>query len=314
MRYSNSWRRVVLGGCLILGWAWLHGFWRKEVGNLTGEAKWVWVTTELERPYPTRAVFVATLAVAEPGPGALLKVAADREYVAWVNDVAAACGWSRPGFRLDVYDISHLLRPGKNRLRIEVRSPTPVGGLLAAVDLPKQATNAVVTGRDFLLESKAGLMPPPVVWGSPPRYPWAYPRAFSRPRTLDQLLVEEPLVAAPPTPIAPKSYLYLFPTPVFGYTVMYPRGGGWLWYAIGSSGESLEELKERLQPFLGTPEVFLDPEPRWVGQVLVVAAAPPGDVEVWPVAEPFRARAPGVVPGKLAPLPRTRWSYRNPPE
>lgn len=312
-RWSGWWRVLSLA-CVVLGWAWVHGFWRKEVGNLTGDAQWIWVTAELERPYPTRAVFVTAFEVVEPGPGALLKVAADREYVAWVNDVAAACGWSRPGFRLDVYDISHLLRPGKNRVRIEVRSPTPVGGLLAAVDLPGQKTNAVVTGRDFLLESKTGLVPPPVVWGSPPRYPWAYPRAFSRPRTLDQLLVEEPVIFGPPAPLGPNSYLYRLETPVFGYVVVQPQAGGWLWYAAGSNGDSPEALREGLQPFLGAPEVLLDPEPRWVNQVLVVAKGKPRVVEVWPVAEPFRARAPGVVPGKHAPLPRTRWSYRNPPE
>ncbi|KDA53214.1 hypothetical protein EG19_06930 [Thermoanaerobaculum aquaticum] len=311
---GSRWRRVFSWGFLLLGWAWLHGFWRQEVGNLTGEARWVWVTAELERPYPTRGVFVATFAVAEPGPGALLKVAADREYVAWVNNVPAACGWSRPGFRLDVYGISHLLRPGENRVRIEVRSPTPVGGLLASVDLPGQKTNAVVTGRDFLLETREGPVPPPVVWGSPPRYPWSFPRAFSRPRTLDQLLVEEPVAFGPPTPMGPKTYLYRLETPVFGYVVVHPEESGWVWYAAGANGEDLAALKERLQPFLGAPEVLLDPEPRWVSQVLVVAKGKPRAVEVWPVAEPFRARAPGVVPGKHAPLPRTRWSYRNPPE
>lgn len=314
MRRWDVWRKALSLGCVVLGWAWLHGFWRKEVGNLTGQARWIWVTAELERPYPTRAVFVAAFEVGEPGPGALLKVAADRDYVAWVNGVASACGWSRPGFRLDVYDISHLLRPGKNRVRIEVRSPTPVGGLLAALDLPGQKTNAVVTGRDFLLESKNGLVTPPVVWGAPPRYPWAYPRVFSRPRTLDQLLVEEPQPAALAAQVGARSYLYVFPTQVFGYVVVHPQVGGWLWYASGSSGETLEALRERLQPFLGAPEVLLDPEPGWVSQVLVVGAAPPKIVEVWPVAGPFRARAPGVVPGKHAPLPRTRWSYRNPPE
>lgn len=305
---------LLFGAGLVLAWSLLHGFWRREVGNLTGEARWVWVTRDLERPYPSRGAFVASFTVSEPGPGALLKVCADREYVAWLNGVAAACGWSRPGFRLDVYDVSHLLRPGANRLRIEVRSPTPVGGLLASLDLPGQRSNAVITGRDFFLETRGGLVPPPVVWGSPPRYPWGYPRVFSRPRTLDQLLVEEPVIAGHPVQLGPKSYLYRLPSMVFGYLVVQPSSSGWLWYAGGASGEDAGRLRERLQVFTGAPEVLLDPQPQWIEAILIVAGQPPTRVEVWPVAEPFRARAPGVVPGKLAPLPRTSWSYRNPPE
>ncbi|MDW7967874.1 MAG: hypothetical protein RMI39_07105 [Thermoanaerobaculum sp.] len=245
---------LLLWTFLLSSWAILHGFWRRQVGNLTGEARWVWVTQQLERPYPTRAVFVAPFSLPEPRPGVLLKVAADREYVAWVNGVLAACGWSRPGFRLDVYDVSHLVRPGRNALRLEVRSPTPVGGVLAAVDLPGVGKNALITGRDFFLEERSSLVPPPVVWGPPPRYPWGYPRLLSRPRTLDQLLVADPINVGPPRQVQGHTYLYQLDPPVFGYLWLIPDGAGWVWYAVGGGGEDLGPLRERFQVHIGAPK------------------------------------------------------------
>lgn len=87
-----------------------------------------------------------------------------------------------------------------------------------------------------------------------------------------------------------------------------------MWYAVGREGEGLAELRERLGVCTGAKAALWDPEPQWVSQVLVVAAKAPEAVEVFPVVERFRARAPGVAPGKLGPVPRTRWSFRNPPE
>lgn len=314
--WDGRWLRSMATFALAVGgWAWLHSFWRSELYHLTGEAQWVWVTKELERPYPTQGVFEARFQLAQPGPGALLKVCADREYVAWVNGVVAGVGWSRPGFRLDVYDVSHLLRPGSNSVRIEVRSPTPVGGLLAALDLPGGKKNAVLSGRDFLLvESSGRRVPAPVVWGRPPRYPWAYPRPMPRPRTLDQIFLEEPVALSQAQQVAPRSWLFRLNQPIFGYVRIVPSGEGWLWYAVGREGEGLAELRERIGVYTASPNELWDPEPQWVSQVLVVARSAPAGVEVFPVLERFRARAPGAVQGKLGPVPRTRWRFRNPPE
>ncbi len=312
---EGLWRRLFLAAAVLAGWWWLHSFWRQQISHFTGEAKWVWVTHELQRTYPTRAVFVAHFSLERVGPGALLKVCADREYVATVNGVVAACGWSRPGFRLDVFDVSHLLHPGRNSVRLEVRSPTPVGGLLASLDLPGGRRNAVVTGRHFLLLRRDGsLTPPPVVWGQPPRYPWGYPEVFPRPRTLDQTVVEEPIRLEVVSPLRGQLFLYRLARPVFGYVWVLPAGDGWTWVSLGREGEDLGELRERLVPFTGAPDPLLCPDPQWVSQVLVVARQRPLAVEVWPVPEAFRSRAPGAVPGRLGPVPRTHWRFRNPPE
>lgn len=312
---AGWWRR--LGGWILasLGVLWLHGFWLGQLNHLTGEARWVWVTQEIERPYPVRGVFAASFTVSQLGPGALLKISGDREYVARVNGIVAGCGWSRPGFRLDVYDISHLLRPGLNTLELEVRSPTSVGGLLAAVDLPAQGKNVLVTGRDFfLVQEKDQRFPPPVVWGSPPRFPWGYPRLMSRPRTIDQVVLEVPVRLSGPSSLAPNGLLYALEAPIFGYLWVEPGDNSWLWYAVGEGEKSLQELRKNLTVFTGAPEGLLNPEPQWVSQILLIAKKPPKTVEIWPVAQRFRSQAPGFVPGKYAPVPRTRWYFRNPPE
>lgn len=313
---AGGWWRKFRGWTLVLiGALWLHSFWLGQLNHFTGEARWVWVTQELERPYPVRGVFEASFTISQLGPGALLKVTGDREYVARVNGVVAGCGWSRPGFRLDVYDISHLLRTGLNTVAIEVRSPTSVGGLLAAVDLPAQGKNVLVTGRDFfLVQEKHRRIPPPVIWGSPPRFPWGYPRPTSRPRTIDQVVLADPVPLPSPLLLSPNGLLYTLEVPIFGYLWVEPGDGGWLWYAIGQGEESPQELRRNLMAFTGPPDGLLNPEPVWVRKVLLMAKRPPVSVEIWPVAERFRNQAPGVVLGKYGPVPRTRWNFRNPPE
>ena len=105
-----------------------HRFWMRQLSHLTGDAEWVWTTDVLSRLHPTTGLFVAGLRLDAPPGAALLKVCGDREYVVWINGTAAACGWSRPGFRLDMYDVAHLLRQGSNVLAFEVRSAAETGG------------------------------------------------------------------------------------------------------------------------------------------------------------------------------------------
>ena len=303
----------------------VHAFWERELSHLTGPARWIWVTNELDEVHPQAALFVASLRLDAPPRGALLKVCGDREYVVYVNGTAAACGWSRPGFRLDLFDVGHLLRQGENVIAAEVRSPTPVGGLLLALDVAGVGRNVLVSGPAFAVRPHFSLAahapsdaPVPVDWGRPPRFPWGYPKPLSHPRTLDEALVEDPVrVAAGAIRALPGGGWELpLPHPVFGYLWLEFAGGGAAYVATtaGAPGD-LRALRDGAQPVVRVDgqRRWLDPEPRLIERVYVFGVRPPPAAEVWPVGEEVSSTAPGVVPGSFGPVPRTRWTTRTPP-
>jgi hypothetical protein len=311
---------VMVGGLV------LHRFWRGQLSHITGGAEWVWVTDALERTYPTSGLFVTTLYLDDPPTRALLKVCGDREYVVYVNGSAAACGWSRPGFRLDLYDVAHLLRQGENVLAAEVRSPTPVGGLLLALDVGDVGRNVVVSGPQFvcrehfsLAASASGDRPIPVVWGAPPHYPWGYPEPVSRPRTLDEAMVEEPIrVQRSNARALPHGgWEFDLPRPVSGYLWLEFEEDGQAFVATADDIAAVDVagLREAAQPVvrLEGQHRWLDPFPRRIAAVLIFGRHEPSTVEIWPLPEEFSSTAPGVVRGTHGPALRMRWMIRNPP-
>jgi hypothetical protein len=66
---------------------------------------------------------------------ARILVLGDEQYQVHLNGVWVGGGSYQPGEPADHYDVSGLLRPGLNRLVVEARSATGVGGVLAALYL-----------------------------------------------------------------------------------------------------------------------------------------------------------------------------------
>lgn len=304
----------------------MHRFWASSLSHLTGSAQWIWTTDVLEEVHPEAGLFVASLALDEPPSGALLKICGDREYVVYVNDTVAGCGWSRPGFRLDLYDVAHLLHQGDNVVAVEVRSPTPVGGLLLALDVAGVGTNVLVSGPDFRLRRRFALGRPspsdavvPVTWGLPPRFPWSYPVPQSHPRTIDEMVVEDPVrvEAREATREPGGGRVFRLPSTVLGYLVLELDGEGAgavatasdpRWNDPGAAREAAQ-LVVRLRG----QRRWLDPEPRQLGTVMVFGLASVTAVEVWPISEELSSTAPGAGADMPAPAQRRRWTTRNPP-
>jgi hypothetical protein len=322
-------QRLALGGVAVavtLAAITVHAFWTRELSHLTGRAQWIWVTDVLTPIHPQSALFVARLHLDAPPPAALLKVCGDREYVVYINGTAAACGWSRPGFRLDLYDVGHLLRQGENVIAAEVRSPTPVGALLLALDVDGKGRNVLVSGPAFLSRSEFSLAPSdpsdrpiPVRWGTPPRYPWGYPKPEPHPRTLDETVVEDPvrIRASSARVLAGGGWEFVLQRPVYGY----------LWLEFGGDGPAFavtagpnDEGSPATWRNDAAPVVrvrgerrWLDPQPRLISRIYVFGPLEPKAAEVWPVSEEFSSTAPGVVQGSFGPVPRTRWTTRTHP-
>ena len=305
----------------------VHGFWERELSHLTGPAQWIWVTDELDELHPQGALFVASLRLDGPPPTALLKVCGDREYVVYVNGTPAACGWSRPGFRLDLYDIAHLLRQGSNVIAAEVRSPTPAGALLLALDVDGVGRNVLTSGPEFVARSRFSLGPHdpldsavPVRWGPPPRFPWGYPKPLSHPRTLDEVVVEDPvrIDASAIRSLPAGGWEIALSRPVFGYLWLEFDGDGQAFVAVPARDGSADprSLRDEAHPAIRIrgQRRWLEPEPRMISKVYVLGLQRPVGAEVWPVSEDVSSTAPGVVPGSYGPVPRTRWTTRTRPE
>jgi hypothetical protein len=317
---------AALAAGVMLGVITVHGFWTRELSHLTGDAQWIWVTDVLSPIHTQSALFVATLDLHAPPPGALLKVCGDREYVIYINGTPAACGWSRPGFRLDLYDVGHLLRQGENVIAAEVRSPTPVGALLLALDVDGVGRNVLVSGPRFVARTEFSLSatdptdrPIPVRWGMPPRFPWGYPKPVPRPRTLDESVVEDPLKvsASSARALTGGGWVFALPHPVYGYLWLEFRADGSA-FAVAAGPEekkSTSEWRGEASPVVRVrgQRRWLDPQPRLISSVYVFGAQEPTAVEVWPVSEEFSSTAPGVVQGSFGPVPRTRWTTRTHP-
>jgi len=315
---------LVLACAIFLAGYAVNRFWTRELSHLTGSAEWIWTTSALEQVKPTAALFVARLDLETPPPSALLKVCGDQEYVVYLNGSPAACGWSRPGFRLDLYEVGHLLKQGRNVIAVEVRSPTPVGGLLLALDVEGVGPNVLVSGPAFALRQRFALGPNdpsdvhvPVRWGKPPRYPWDYPRALPRPYTLDEIVREDPVRVDTGEAVRRDggAWRFALPRPTFGYL--------WVEFADDTdasvateapvSGGDLARAESEARPIVRVvgERRWLDPQPRSIGQVFVFSGRAPRSVEVWPVAEELSSVAPGLVPGRFGPVPRIRSMTRS---
>jgi len=303
----------------------VHGFWERELSHLTGPAQWIWVTDALETLHPQAALFVATLHLDGPPPSALLKVCGDREYVVYVNGTPAVCGWSRPGYRLDLFDVAHLLKQGDNVIAAEVRSPTPAGALLLALDVEGVGRNVLASGPAFSARATFSLaahdpldQPVPVRWGAPPRFPWGYPKPLSHPRTLDEVVVED-AVRAEIRAVPDGGWEVSFPRPVFGYLWLEFQGDGLGFVATPDGDGPFPDLRwmrgqAHFAVRLRGQRRWLEPEPRRFAKVYVFGMQRPVAAEVWPVGEDASSTAPGVVPGSFGPVPRTRWTTQTHPE
>jgi len=303
----------------------VHRFWVAELSHVTGEAQWMWVTDQLERVSPTHGLFVASFSLPAPPREALLKICGDREYVVYANGTPAACGWSRPGFRLDLYDIGHLLRQGDNVLAVEVRSPTPVGGVLLALDVAGVGANVVTSGRSFVLRRRFSLgarepddHPVPVLWGRPPRQPWGYPQMVSHPRTLDEVMVLDPIRLEQRDGVAlPRGGMrFELPEEVEGYLWLERGGDGEVYLATGHEGDLDDAAaRARAQAVVSGrgQDRWLDPMPRRLRSVWVFARELPAAVEIWPLPSELRSGAPGLVVENGVAIERTLWTRHFPP-
>ena len=172
----------------------------------TGAAEWIWADVAPD------AGWVGFLAVRDfwideiPEGSVTMLLAADEEYVAYLNGLPVGSGSYRTGGGVDGYEVSKILVEGENRLLIELRSAHSVGGLLLSMS---SSDGHIVTSdaswkvlREYREKDKWPGTPvdglkPVRVWGPPPAGRWGWPRpVVPRPRLQRQLLARRPLPAS----------------------------------------------------------------------------------------------------------------------
>jgi hypothetical protein len=142
----------------------------------TGDARWIWASAARESPEAAPMHFVASRDFARPATSAgraQARIFVDRSYVLWINGVRMGEGEQKPGDRLDTYDVSQVLKSGRNRVSIEASSPTGVGGILFWLD--PGGGPAVVSDSTWEISGSEGKNHHAIIWGRPPMYPWGYP-------------------------------------------------------------------------------------------------------------------------------------------
>ncbi|MCP4202843.1 MAG: hypothetical protein GY769_13040 [bacterium] len=203
MKPNISWTVVVVSLVVLLGGL---GVYESRIRSAalarelpTREAQWIWAS-DLDAEDGWVNFFVYRDFVLESGvpDRAELTIQADEGYWAFVNRQAAGSGGFRDGAPVDSYDVAEFLRPGANRLVVQLRSRRGVGGLLARLDLGE--AGSVVTDGGWRMcrryESAllgSGFVPEDIgtvkVWGVPPVGSWpVLPEVVRLPALGDQLL------------------------------------------------------------------------------------------------------------------------------
>lgn len=153
--------------------------------DITGRAQWIWAQHRMSDNQPVAFFAAREFDLPERRIFTRLKVLGDPEYTVWVNGTEIAGRQVGEERVLDVYDISQLVKTGRNRVVIAVRAPRGVGGLIAAIDIAPETANWVVTdGRwkiyrewdPTLLHYDVANVPweRPMLIGEPPVGRWNY--------------------------------------------------------------------------------------------------------------------------------------------
>jgi hypothetical protein len=308
----------------------------------TGAAQWIWKDIDWDDHQPAVFYMLRDFDLATPPAAARLLVTADEEYVLTLNGRRIGIGAFQPGAIVDVYEAGPFLRPGANRLMIEVRSARGAGGLLAGL---VDGAGRMLVGTDgrwrlfltYELGLERGWLPlgrgvPVYCWGYPPMGRWGRPRlgplkpglgeVAGSPVPAISAIPQPPVLPAPAGRPPGSPVLYDWGREVTGYVS--------LELAPTASAAELAEMQKALlftgdsppDPLRSSPASsiliapgrrgWLDARPRRFRYALILGLVPSATLAVLPVpptpdiaAAPLPARGERGVLGIVPPPLRT---------
>lgn len=114
-----------------------------------GEPAWIWRDHDLRHVEATSFYAVREVELPPPSGELRARIVGDEEYVLYVNRARVGSGRvSRPGVA-DELDLSRALRPGRNRIVVELRSSTGAGGFW--FELRDGAARRLVSDRSWTI-------------------------------------------------------------------------------------------------------------------------------------------------------------------
>ncbi|MEO8431264.1 MAG: hypothetical protein ABI592_07115 [Acidobacteriota bacterium] len=152
----------------------------REIG--VAGARWIWIEQSPDRA-PLHFSAIRLFDVHAVPRSAQARIFVDQRFVLWVNGSRAGSGGQSPGDAMERYEVSSLLRPGRNVIAIVAESARGIGGILFALDTGGRSP-AIVSDGSWTIDpsgrriAEAGPRRAAVL-GRPPMYPWGYPRPRS---------------------------------------------------------------------------------------------------------------------------------------
>lgn len=157
----------------------LYGVYSHKFFGITGEAQWIWAQHRMSSNEPVAFFAARDFNLPERRYFTHLKVAGDPEYTVYLNGRQIAGLRIREEDRLlGNYDISQLVKTGRNRLVVAVRAPQGMGGLLASIDIAPETQNWLVT--DGAWKIYRGWYPD-LLRRDPPGASWEAPQLVGQP-------------------------------------------------------------------------------------------------------------------------------------
>ncbi|HVR28055.1 MAG TPA: hypothetical protein VMS86_00860 [Thermoanaerobaculia bacterium] len=178
----------------------------------TAGARWIWAPGAMERSEPVAFYAVRDFELDTPPEHAYVHVLADEAYILHLNGRRVGSGAYFARAPLDTYALDRALRPGWNRVAVELRSGRGAGGLLLALFADGERDPLVMSGEDWrIFGETAGVVDgtrpfadgePALVWQSPPHGGWGAPRLAPERATFDRAVAAhqgrlDPLVLEP---------------------------------------------------------------------------------------------------------------------
>jgi hypothetical protein len=198
-------RLAVAAGVIFLftaAFAKLERTYSQKFFDVTGRAQWIWAPHRMSDDFPLAFFATRDFDLPERRYYTQLKILGEPEYTIWINGRIVGTRNVGEERSLDTYDISPLVRTGKNRIVVGVRAPRGVGGLIASIDIGPEAANWVVTDhtwkiyRVWMPQLLQFDVPPkaqiPVVVGEPPIGRWNYLKLAKQELAVPPASVQQP--------------------------------------------------------------------------------------------------------------------------